>query len=80
MLARSGKNSPQVLPKTSRTKKNMPEDVAKDRALEHIQTILETKGKKNSHFKGLPDPKGFKEEVWLDAHVRAEMAFDWEEE
>ena len=60
--------------------KNMPEDVAKDRALEHIQTILETKGKKNSHFKGLPDPKGFKEEVWLDAHVRAEMAFDWKEE
>ena len=60
--------------------KNMPEDVAKDRALEHIQTILETKGKKNSHFKGLPDPKGFKEEVWLDAHVRAEMAFVWEEE
>ena len=53
----------------------MPLPQALDRALQDIQSTLETMGKKNSDYM-LPDPSNFDHAVWMDRELRAEIDFD----
>ena len=55
--------------------KHVPLEQAHDFALQDIQKVLETAGKKNSDYE-IPNPAAFNREVWMNRDLQAEIAFD----